>query len=84
MIRRVNPEGPSARSAKTFRYRVYETSSPNFVWYIDGNHKFVRWGFVTHSAIDGFSMLLTFAGTCDNNEHETTFLKLSHAVNWYP
>ena len=82
-IHRVDPEGPSTRIARTFRRRVYETPSPNFVWHIDGNHKLVKWGFVTHLAIDGFTRLIVFGETSNNNESETGFRQRNHAVNQY-
>jgi hypothetical protein len=50
-IHRVDPQGPSEWSSRNFHPRVYETPCPNYVWHLDGNHKLVKWGFVTHLAI---------------------------------
>ena len=82
-IHRVDPEGPSTRSSRNFHSRVYESPCPNYIWHIDGNHKLVKWGFVTHLAIDGFSRLITLGGTSDNNKAETVFNKFSLAVKKY-
>ena len=82
-IDRVDPEGPSMQSSRAFRHRVYETPCPNYVWHIDGNHKLVKWGFVTHLAIDGFTRVITFGETSDNNQADTVLQKFNQAVNTY-
>jgi hypothetical protein len=53
------------------------------VWHLDGNHKLVKWGFVTHLAIDGFTRLITFGETSDNNRAETVMEKFTRAVEKY-
>ena len=63
----VDPEGVAERRRTRLRHHVYDNSGPNYVWHIDGNHKLVRWGFVIHVAIDGFSRLATFAEALNNN-----------------
>lgn len=45
----------SARKRPAIRRRVYSVPCPNYIWHIDGNHKMIRWRFVVHHAIDGFS-----------------------------
>lgn len=82
-IHRVDPEGPSERSSRNFRHRVYESPCPNYVWHLDGNHKLVKWGFVTHLAIDGYTRLITFGATSDNNRAETVLQKFTRAVSLY-
>lgn len=82
-IHRVDPQGPSERSSRNFHPRVYETPCPNYVWHLDGNHKLVKWGFVTHLAIDGFTRLITFGETSDNNRAETVMEKFTRAVEKY-
>ena len=78
----VDPQGPSTCSSRNFHARVYETPCPNYVWHIDGNHKLVKWGFVTHLAIDGFSRLITFGETSDNTA-ESVSQKFVTAVDKY-
>ena len=82
-IHRVDPQGPSEWSSRNFHPRVYETPCPNYVWHLDGNHKLVKWGFVTHLAIDGFTRLITFGETSDNNRAETVMEKFTRAVEKY-
>lgn len=37
---------------------------------MDGNHKIIRWKFVIHGAVDGFSNVIVFL-KCSNNRAET-------------
>ena len=60
-----------------------KTPCPNYVWHIDGNHKLVKWGFVTHLAIDGYTRLITFGETSDNNRAHTVLQKFTTAVEKY-
>ena len=54
-IHRVDPMGVEERIRTTIRRREYHVEAPNSVWYIDGNHKLIRWKFVIHGAVDGYS-----------------------------
>ena len=77
-LHRVDPDGVVERRRSRLRHRVYDCPCPNYVWHMDGNQKLVRWGFVIHVAIDGFSRLVTFAETSTNNEARTV---LNHFVS---
>ena len=59
-IRDVDPQGVRARQRLQIRRGVYSVPCPNYLWHVDGNHKLIRWGFVLHHGIDGFSRLVTF------------------------
>ena len=72
-IHRVDPENTAIRRSITVRRRVYNVAGPNMVWHVDGNHKLIRWRFVIHGAIDGFSRLVLFL-KCSNNNRATTML----------
>ncbi len=37
------------------------------VWHLDGHHKLIRWRFVIHAAIDGFSRTIPFIQCASNN-----------------
>jgi len=39
----------------------------NASWHIDGNHKMIRWRFVIHAAIDGYSRLIPYLYCAKNN-----------------
>ena len=45
--------------------RVYDVPGPNSMWHADGNHKLIRYRFVVHCAIDGFSRLITYLHCAD-------------------
>ena len=59
------------RCAIIISRRAYSVPGPNSLWHIDGHHSLVRWGFVIHGAIDGFSRLITFLQCLTNNRSET-------------
>ena len=40
---------------------------------IDGHHKLIRWRFVTHAGIDGYSPLTTFIRCSTNNKAEMMY-----------
>ena len=46
----------------------------------DGHHKLVRWGMVTHGAIDGYSRLVVFLRCSNNNTAETVYNLFLSAV----
>lgn len=73
-LRRVDAAGVEDRRLQTIQRRVYYAPSPNYVWHIDGTHKLIKWKFVVHSAIDGFSRLITFC-KCSTNNKSSTVLK---------
>ena len=54
--------------------RVYSVPGPNALWHLDGNHKLIRWKFVIHGAIDGFSRLVTFLQCSTNNCADTVLV----------
>lgn len=64
---------PSVTSRKrpAIQRRVYSVPYPNYLWHLDGNHKLIRWRFVVHHCIDGFSRLITFCRCSTNNKAET-------------
>ena len=53
----------------------------NSVWHIDGNHKLIRWRFVIHGAIDGYSRLITFLKCHTNNKSESVHAAFMGGVN---
>uniref|UniRef100_A0A3P9AY47 Integrase catalytic domain-containing protein n=1 Tax=Maylandia zebra TaxID=106582 RepID=A0A3P9AY47_9CICH len=63
--------------------RVYSVPHPNFIWHIDGNHKLIRWKFVVHGAIDGYSRMLMFLQCSSNNRAETVKALFTAAVGQF-
>lgn len=59
-INRVDPVNSALRWAAVITRRVYSVPWPNSLWHIDGHQSLIRWGFVIHGVIDGFSRMITF------------------------
>lgn len=57
-IDRVDPLGNILRNYTMIPRRVYHVSRPNALWHLDGHHKLIRWGFVIHGIIDGYSRMV--------------------------
>ena len=70
-IHRVDPVNTAIRKSIALRRRVYHVDGPNCVWHIDGHHKLIRWGIVTHAGIDGYSRTITYIHCSNNNRAET-------------
>ena len=70
-IHRVDHESVVTRQRHVVRRRVYSVPQPNAVWHMDGNHKLIRWRFVVHGVIDGFSRTVIYVKCADNNRSST-------------
>ena len=81
-IHRLDPSVHN-RLSSVIRRRVYHVDSPNSVWHIDGNHKLIRWRFVVHSGIDGYSRLVVFLKCATNNKAETMLSAFINGVESY-
>ena len=55
----------------------------NDVWYIDGNHKLIRWRMVVHGGIDGYSRLITFLQCHTDNRSESVLAAFMNGVQRY-
>ena len=82
-IHRVDPGGVRERSIKLIQRRTYFVQGPNYVWHMDGNHKLIRWKFVIHGTVDGYSRLLTFLKCSTNNRASTVLESFTTAVQTY-
>lgn len=70
-IHRVDHANVVARRHSVVRRRVYAVPHPNYIWHIDGHHKLIRWRFVIHGAVDGFSRTITYLQCANNNRAPT-------------
>ena len=61
-MRRVDFAGVIQRSIEltVIKRRKYRVKGTNSLWHIDGNHKLIRWNFVIHGGIDGYSRKIVF------------------------
>ena len=80
-LRRVDPSGVISRCRNVLHRRKYQVSSPNELWHIDGYHKLIRWRYVIHGAIDGYSRLITFLNVAPNNKADTVLVAFLKAVD---
>lgn len=62
---------------------MYSVPFPNSLWHIDGHHKLVRWRFVIHGAIDGFSRTIVFLKCSDNNRASTVLSLFQESVSCF-
>ena len=67
IIRCIDPINTALRWQAMRPRHQYDVPGPNALWHIDGLHKFIRWGFVVHGGIDGFSRLVVFLKCATNN-----------------
>ena len=82
-IHRVDHDGAVERQLHVVRRRVYSVPHPNAMWHIDGHHKLIRWRFVIHAAIDGFSRTIIYAKCADNNRARTVLQYFSYGVTQF-
>ncbi|XP_055357957.1 uncharacterized protein LOC129602819 isoform X2 [Paramacrobiotus metropolitanus] len=82
-LRRIDPYGVANRYLTFVPRRVYSNPGPNALWHMDGNHKLVRWGFVIHGIIDGYSRTIISLIVATNNRASTVLEAfLSGAEEW--
>ena len=82
-LRRVDPQGTQNRLIRALHRREYSVVSSNVLWHIDGNHKLVRWRFIIHGGIDGYSRLITYLNVAPNNRADTVLRSFCTAVMEY-
>ncbi|XP_064633655.1 uncharacterized protein LOC135491614 [Lineus longissimus] len=78
---RVDPNGGTIRQIRHIRRRKYQVKSPLSLWHIDGHHKLIRWKFVIHGGVDGFSRLIVYLKCSTNNRSSTVLHAFQEAVN---
>ena len=59
------------------------TEGPNSVWHRDGHHKLIRWRFVTHGGIDGYSRTIVYLRCSGNNRAVTVLRSFMDAIADY-
>jgi hypothetical protein len=80
-LHRIDPFGVVARCKGRLHRRKYAVPSANSLWHIDGYHKLIRWRYVIHGGIDGFSRLITFLHVSTNNYSRTVLNYFVKAVD---
>lgn len=80
-LSRVDALGILARRCRTVHRRVYNVSRPLALWHLDGNHKLIRWRFVVHGCVDGYTRIPVFLACSSNNKAITVLDLFMQAVN---
>ena len=63
--------------------RKYSVPQPNSLWHIDGNHKMIGWRMVIHACVDGYSRLIIYLHSANNNLAETVEKQFLRGVQTY-
>lgn len=79
-LHRIDTFGVLNRWAQIIPRRKYNVTSPNALWHVDGNHKLIRWKFIIHGGIDGFSRMVVYLRCSGNNKSTTVLLHFCEAV----
>ncbi|MGH0124101.1 UNVERIFIED_CONTAM: hypothetical protein FKN15_018182 [Acipenser sinensis] len=79
----IDPVSSAGRWAQVINRRSYHVPSPNSMWHMDSHMKLIRWGFVIHGAIDGFSRLVPYLHCATDNSSSTVLQAFSKAVAEY-
>lgn len=80
-IHRVDHLNTVNRSSRVINRRTYSAAHPNAVWHIDGMHKLIRWRFVVHASVDGFSRMIVYIKCADNNRAQTVLEEFLYGVS---
>lgn len=68
---RVHPIRTSLRWHQSILWRSYSVPGPNSLWHIDGHHSLIRWRFVVHGCVNGFSRHIMYLAAATNNRSQT-------------
>ena len=70
---RTDPSGILLRAFQLIvvNRRHYNVPGPRSLWHLDGNHNLIRWGFIIHGCVDGFSRRIMFLKRSTNNKAVT-------------
>ena len=79
---RVDPAGILLRTMQLnlVHRRHYSVAGPLSLWHLDSNHKLIRWGFVIHGCVDGYSRRVMFLRANINNKASTVFTLFLEAI----
>ena len=84
-LQRLDPVGVSLRSCRAIRRLVYSVTRSLALWHFDGNHKLIRWRFVVHGCVDGFTRIPVYLACSTNNKASTVLgCFLDAEAQWGP
>lgn len=83
LLHRTDRAGIAQRRSSAIVRREYLVPCPNYIWHLDGMHKMIRWKFVVHGAVDGFSRLIPFMHCSTDNRASTVHALFNTATQHY-
>ena len=72
-MKRLDPLQSAMRWQQVVYRRSYSVPRANSLWHIDGHHSLIRWRFVVHGGIDGFSWTVVYLSGATNNSSDTVY-----------
>lgn len=66
-----DPSSHRIRLMKALHRRKYSVRGSNALWHVDGYHKLIRWRFVVHGGVDGYSRVVLYLRASNNNKSDT-------------
>ena len=78
-IARTDPIRRHVRWHQVVSRRTYSVQRSNSLWHIDGHHSLIRWRFVVHGGIDGYSRMIVYL-ECSTNNRSLTVYRLFRAA----
>ena len=82
-MRRLDPIRTALRWREAVNRRKYSVPKANSLWHIDGHHSLIRWRFVVHGGIDGFSRTIVYLSAATNNCSHTVLKLFLSATEEY-
>lgn len=76
----IDPIGVLAWKYRCVHCRAYNVTRLLGLWHLDGNHKLIKWRFVVHGCVDGYSRLPAFLACNTNNRSERVLQLFIKAV----
>ncbi|XP_052785786.1 uncharacterized protein LOC128221272 isoform X1 [Mya arenaria] len=87
IMKAVDPLGVLVRNALCSTYRIrrraYSVRVPKALWHVDSNHKLIRWRFIFHGGIDGYSRLPVYIMVASDNTAETAYTAFRSGTDKY-
>ena len=79
-VQRIDPIRRHLRWQQAISRRTYCVQNSNALWHIDGHHSLVRWRFVVHGGIDGYSRVIVYLACSTDNKAMTVYQLFRKAV----
>ena len=72
-VARTDPIRRKIRWHQVLLRRAYSVPGPNSLWHLDGHHSLIRWRFIIHGGIDGYSRMIVYLQCTTNNRVQSVF-----------